>query len=252
MRFQTELVPARLIRRYNRFLADAVLEADGREVTAHCPNPGAMLGLKDAGARIWLEPNDDPRRKLRFAWRLVELEGGHLAGIDTSVPNRVVKEALTARAVPELATYSGVRPEVKYGAASRVDFLLTEPGLPDAYVEVKNVHLRREGDLAEFPDCVTARGAKHLAELASMVAAGHRAVMFYVVQRTDCARLAMAGDLDPRYADAFDAARAAGVEVVCYDCAIARDKVTLRNPLPLASDLRAVHGSGGAGWRNPA
>jgi len=226
MRFPTPLVPARLVRRYNRFLADAVLDG-GAAVTAHCPNPGAMLGLAAPGTRIWLEPNDDPGRKLRWGWRLVELPGGHWAGIDTAVPNRVVGEGLRARAVPALAAYGGVRAEVRYGTASRVDFLLTEPGLPDAYVEVKNVHLRRSGDWAEFPDCVTARGARHLAELSAMVAAGHRAVMLYLVQRTDCARLRMAADLDPAYARAFAAARAAGVEMLCFGTSIDTGGVAL-------------------------
>ncbi|MEL6206880.1 MAG: DNA/RNA nuclease SfsA [Pseudomonadota bacterium] len=232
MRFPTPLVPARLVRRYNRFLADAVLDT-GEEVTAHCPNPGSMMGLKEPGLRIWLEPNDDPKRKLKYGWRLVELPGGHWSGIDTAVPNRVVKEALAARAVPKLARYSTVRAEVTYGRASRVDFLLTEPGLPDAYVEVKNVHLRREGDWAEFPDSVTTRGAKHLAELSEMVRAGHRAVMLYLVQRTDCARLRMAADLDPGYCAGFDAARAAGVEMICHGTVIDRASVAIGRELPV-------------------
>ncbi|MEM1067174.1 MAG: DNA/RNA nuclease SfsA, partial [Pseudomonadota bacterium] len=142
MRFPTPLVPGRLIRRYNRFLSDVVLES-GQAVVAHCPNPGSMMGLKDEGLRVWLEPNDDPKRKLKYGWRLVELGAGHWSGIDTGVPNRVVREALEARAVPELAEYATVRPEVKFGEKSRVDFLLRQAGLPDAYVEVKNVHLRR-------------------------------------------------------------------------------------------------------------
>ncbi len=232
MRFGTPLVPARLIRRYKRFLADAEL-ATGEIVTVHCPNPGSMMGLAAPGTRIWLEPNDDPKRKLRYGWRLVELGAGHWSGIDTAVPNRIVKEALAARAIPALAAYDHVRPEVLYGEASRVDFLLAGPGLPDAYVEVKNVHLRRQGDLAEFPDSVTARGARHLAELARMAAEGHRAVMLYVVQRTDCARLAMAADLDPAYAAAFDAARAAGVEMLCHGTAIDPGGVTLGPALPV-------------------
>src|SRR6056297_2375501 len=169
MRFQTPLRPGRLVRRYKRFLADVVLD-DGREVTAHCANPGAMLGVADPGARVWLEPNDDPKRKLKFAWRLSELAGGHLAGIDTAVPNRVVGEALAARRIPDFAAYETIRPEVRYAAASRVDFLASGPGLPDAYIEVKNVHLCRAGDLAEFPDSVTARGARHMTDLAAMVA----------------------------------------------------------------------------------
>jgi len=234
MRFQTPLVPARLVRRYNRFLADAVLEADGRAVTAHCPNPGAMLGLNAPGARIWLEPNDDPKRKLRFGWRLVELPGGHRAGIDTAVPNRIVAEALAAKAIPALAGYRTVRPEMRYAARSRVDFLLTEPGRPDCYVEVKNVHLRRRGDWAEFPDCVTARGTKHLRDLSGMVAEGHRAVMLYVVQRTDCRRLRMAADLDPAYAAGFAAARAAGVEMLCFGTRIDTRGVALAEPLAVA------------------
>lgn len=228
MRFQTPLVPARLIRRYKRFLADMVIEADGRQITAHCPNPGAMIGLAEPGARCWLEPNNDPRRKLDHAWRLVELPGGHLAGIDTMVPNRVVAEALQAKAIAPLAQYTAFRPEVRYGARSRVDFLLTAPGLPDAWVEVKNVHLRRAGDWAEFPDCVTSRGARHLGDLAARVAAGDRAVMIYLVQRTDCARLRIAADLDPGYARAFDTARAAGVEMLALTTAISQDGVEAR------------------------
>lgn len=234
MRFQTPLIPGRLIRRYNRFLSDIRLE-DGEVVKAHCPNPGAMLGLKDEGLKVWLEPNDDPKKKLKYGWRLVEFENGHWAGIDTSVPNRVVKEALMAGQVTQLSAYKTVRPEVKYGQNSRVDFLLTQEGLPDAYVEVKNAHLLREDDWAEFPDSVTTRGAKHLAELSDMVAQGHRAVMLYLVQRTDCARIKMAADLDPAYAAAFAKAHAAGVEMLCYDTTISTYGVQLARPLPVVT-----------------
>ncbi len=244
MRFPTPLVPARLVRRYKRFLADVVLEADGREAVAHCPNPGSMIGLAEPGMRVWLEPNDDPRKKLKFGWRLVELPGGHWSGIDTAVPNRVVGEALRDRAIIELADYGGVRPEVRYGTRSRVDFLLQEAGLPDAYVEVKNVHLRREGDWAEFPDCVTARGARHLDELAAMVAEGHRAVMVYLVQRSDCARFRLAADLDPGYAAAFARARAAGVEAVCYGTRIDLGGVTLGPALEIADQAIPARSGG--------
>lgn len=234
MRFPTPLVRGRLLRRYNRFLADVALP-DGREVTAHCPNPGSMMGLCDPGTVVWLEPNEDPRRKLRWGWRLVELPGGHWAGIDTAVPNRVVAEALAAGGVPALAGYDSVRPEVRYGTRSRVDFLLRGSGRPDVYVEVKNVHLRREGDWAEFPDSVTARGTRHLGDLAAMVTTGARAVMLYVVQRTDCARMRLAADLDPAYAAAFAAAHAAGVEMLCHATAIDPGGVQLAGPLPVAA-----------------
>ncbi|MBT0957345.1 DNA/RNA nuclease SfsA [Alphaproteobacteria bacterium KMM 3653] len=236
MRFQTPLVPARLLRRYKRFLADVELQS-GVVVVAHCPNPGSMMGLKDEGARVWLEPNDDPKKKLKYGWRLVEVAGGHFAGIDAGSANGVVAEALQSGAVPELAGYEGLRREVKYGQNSRIDFLLSQPGLPDAYVEVKSVTLRRGGDLAEFPDSVTARGAKHLAELAAMAQAGQRAVMFYLIQRTDCAAFDLAGDIDPAYAAAFAKARLAGVEVLCYACRIDPLSVSLGRSVPLAPGL---------------
>jgi len=237
MEFAKPLMRATLLRRYKRFLADATLEG-GATVTAHCANPGSMMGLNAPGLPIWLEPNDDPARKLRYSWKLAELPNGHWAGIDTGTPNRVAAEALRARAIPELAAYGHVRAEVRYGAASRVDFLLTEPALPDAYVEVKNVHLRRTGDWAEFPDSVTARGARHLDELGNMAERGARAVMLYVIQRTDCARMAMAADLDPAYAAAFLRARARGVEALAWVCAISPQGVRLSHPAPVRDAVR--------------
>lgn len=232
MRFQTPLVPARLLRRYKRFLADMVLE-DGTEVTAHCPNPGSMMGLAEPGARCWLEPAP-PGRKLPYGWRLVELGRGHWAGIDATLPNRVVGAALRAGRIAPLAGYPQVRAEVRYGARSRVDFLL-EGLAGQAWVEVKNVHLRRDGDWAEFPDCVTERGARHLAELSAMAGQGARAVLLYLVQRTDCARLRLAADLDPGYVRAAAAARAAGVEFLAYGTRISPAGVDLGDQLPVAA-----------------
>lgn len=234
MRFQTPLVPARLIRRYKRFLADCRLE-DGCEVTAHCANPGSMLGLAEPGMRVWLEPNDDPARKLKFGWRLVEHQSGHFTCVDTSVPNRALRAALQERRVGPLAGYGTVRPEVKYGANSRIDFRLSEPGLRDAWVEVKSVTLNRRPGLAEFPDCVTARGTRHLAELSGMARQGHRAVMLYLVQRTDCHRFDLARDLDPAYGAAFDAAIARGVETLCFGTTITPEGVELGAPLEIVT-----------------
>ncbi|MCH2094187.1 MAG: DNA/RNA nuclease SfsA [Rhodobacteraceae bacterium] len=230
MQFQTPLIPATLIRRYKRFLADCRLD-DGREVTAHCANPGSMLGLADPGLRIWLEPNDDPKKKLKYGWRLVEHATGHFTGVDTGVPNRMLRAALQAGQVTGLAGYDSLRTEVKYGTQSRIDFLLTGAGRADAYVEVKSVTLSRQVGLAEFPDSVTARGAKHLNELTEMVRQGHRAVMLYLVQRTDCDRFDLARDLDPTYAKAFSTAQQAGVEALCFDCMITPMAVTLGREL---------------------
>jgi len=230
MRFQTPLEPARLIRRYKRFLADIRLEADGREVTAHCANPGSMMGLAEEGMRIWVEPNEDPKKKLKYGWRLVDHENGHFTGVDTSVPNRALKAALTAKEVPGLVA-PVVRAEVKYGAASRIDFLLTGAG-PDTFVEVKSVTLAREAGLAEFPDSVTARGLKHLEELSKVARDGGRAVMFYLVQRTDCTRVTIAGDIDPAYAAGLKRARSVGVEVMAMDCRITPQEIALGRELP--------------------
>ena len=233
MDYARPLIRATLVKRYKRFLAGDTLP-DGSGATAHCANPGAMTGLAEAGMTVWLEPNDDPKRKLRYSWKLAEIDGA-LIGIDTALPNKVVGEALRARAVPELAAYGTVRGEVKYGENSRVDFLLKEAGLPDCYVEVKSANLSRRAGLVEFPDTVTKRGAKHMAELSAMVAQGHRAVVLYLVQRTDCAEFALADDIDPAYSAASSAARAAGVEPLCYRADLTLKGARFGQPLPIAA-----------------
>ena len=232
MQFQTPLLRARLVRRYKRFLADVVLE-DGREVTAHCGNPGAMTGLKDEGLPVWVEANNDPKRKLRFSWKLVELPNQNWACVDTNLPNAVVDEALQEKRINKLADYQNIRREVKYGKNSRIDFLLAGEGRPACYVEVKAVTLLRKSGLAEFPDSVTERGAKHLGELINMVKEGHRAVMLYVVHRTDCDQFKIAADIDANYAQLFDQACSVGVEMLCYDTVISAKAVSLGKPLPV-------------------
>lgn len=232
MKFSSPLHRATLIRRYKRFLADVCL-ADGTKVTAHCPNPGSMIGMRDPGLTVWLEKNDDPKKKLKYGWRLAELDDATMVGVDTSLPNRIVGEALTQKKIQPLAKYANCRPEVKYSLNSRIDFLLSGAELPDAYVEVKSVTLSREPGIAEFPDSVTARGAKHLGDLSQMVAQGNRAVMVYLVQRTDCTSFRLARDLDPAYSDAFSGAKAAGVETLCYGTQITPAGIVITNPLPI-------------------
>jgi sugar fermentation stimulation protein A len=235
MDFPGPLIPATLIKRYKRFLADCRLE-DGTEITAHCANPGSMMGLNMPGLRVHLSYSDDPKRKLRYSLQLVELPGAdhpvHIA-INTSNPNKIAAEAIIAGQIAELAGYGAMRREVKYGRNSRIDLLLSDEGRPDCYVEIKNVHLLRAPGLAEFPDSVTTRGAKHLGELADMVAAGHRAVMLYVIQRGDCDQLAFAADLDPGYATAFSEATARGVEALAYRCAVGPAGVTIDRSIPI-------------------
>ena len=220
----------RLVARYKRFFADVLLD-DGTALTAHCPNPGSMLGLNAPGMGVWLSRSDAPKRKLAWTLELME-DGAGLVGVNTMQPNRLVAEALAADAIPELVGYDVHRREVRFGAASRVDFMLTEPDRPPAYLEVKNCHLRRGGTLAEFPDCVAARSSKHLRELAGEVARGNRAVQLFVVQRTDCEAFSACADLDPTYAAGLEAAADAGVEVLVYACDISPDAVTIARRLP--------------------
>jgi sugar fermentation stimulation protein A len=233
MRWPAPLIPGRLVRRYKRFLADVVLNGAG-EVTVHCPNPGRMVGLDSPGTRVWVSRAANPARALPLTLELVEADGG-LVGINTIHPNRLVEEAIVAGSIPELQDYEVIRREVRYDERCRIDLLLQHDGRPDCFVEVKNVHLKRTAG-AEFPDAVTARGAKHLGALARQVAAGARAVVVFVVQRTDCADFRIAADIDPVYAAGFRAALEAGVEAACYACEVSLDGVRLARPLPILPD----------------
>jgi sugar fermentation stimulation protein A len=230
MRFPSPLARGRLLQRYKRFFADVELDAGG-VVTAHVANPGAMLGLNAPGLPVWLSRSDSPTRKLAHTLELVEADGG-MVGVNTLHPNRLVAEALADRRIGELAGYEEVRREVRYGASSRVDFLLTSGGRPPCWLEVKNCHFRREGDLAEFPDCVAARSLKHLGELEQRVAAGERAVMLFVIQRSDCARFAACADLDPAYAAGLARAAAMGVEVLAFACELSPQEIRLGKAIP--------------------
>jgi sugar fermentation stimulation protein A len=235
MRFPSPLQRGRLVQRYKRFFADVRLD-DGALVTAHCPNPGAMLGLAAPGLPVWVSTSADPKRRLAHTLELVEADlgrGTRLVGVNTGHPNRLVAEAIAGARIAELDGYPEVRREVRYGVASRVDFLLACARRGLCYVEVKNVHLMRVPGRAEFPDCRTERGAKHLGELATMAAAGHRAVMFYLIQRADAEAFSLAEDLDPAYAAAFAAARGAGVQALAYGCRISPEAIALEAPIPI-------------------
>ncbi|TVQ31633.1 MAG: DNA/RNA nuclease SfsA [Geminicoccaceae bacterium] len=228
------LTEGRLVRRYKRFLADVEL-AGGEVVTVHCPNPGRMAGLDAAGARVWLKPAP-AGRKLPFGLELVEADGVWV-GINTGHPNGLVREALALGAIAELRGYASVRAEVRYGSErSRIDFLLEDPGRPPCWVEIKNVHWK-VGRFARFPDAVTSRGAKHARELAARVSIGERAVLLYVIQREDCEVFGLADRTDPAYAAACRQAKAAGVEILAYACAVRPDTIRLERPLPV--DLQA-------------
>ena len=234
MRYGGPLLRGTLLRRYKRFFADAVLDS-GETVTAHCPNPGSMLSVNQPGSEVWLTRAEGARRSLAYRWELIRV-GNALVGINTCRPNSLVSEALAHGRIPRLSGYTSVRREVRYGRNSRIDLLLDSPDRPTCLVEVKNVTLKRGfGDLTpvEFPDAITVRGAKHLAELAEAAKRGDRAVMLYVAQRPDANRLAFASDLDPEYARGVRAAASAGVESWCYRCHVDVDEVRVEQEIPV-------------------
>jgi sugar fermentation stimulation protein A len=235
MQFSAPLLPGTLIQRYKRFLADVRLDG-GETVTATCPNTGSMMGLTTPGARVWLSTSDSPTRKYRHTWEMVEADLGRgpgLVGINTGHPNKLVAEAIEAGRIGALKGYGTLRREVKYGRNSRIDILLEDARKPACYVEIKNVHMMRRAGLAEFPDSVTERGAKHLAEMADMVTEGRRAVMVFLIQRADATRLALARDVDPGYGEAFDAAAAAGVEAIAVRCRLSTASIEVDRAVPI-------------------
>lgn len=229
MLFKSPLISGILIKRYKRFLADIKLD-DGTEVTVHCANPGAMMGITIPGSKVLLSKSDNPKRKLPLTWEMVEIDGVWI-GVNTSNPNAIVYQALLHNQIPALSGYKNIQPEVKYGKNSRIDFLLTDGPTQMCLVEVKNVHLIRSENIAEFPDCVTARGAKHQQELLEQVQNGVRCVVLYVVQRGDAKFFKVANDLDKVYGQAALKAYKCGVEMLAYSCDMSNQGINLKQQL---------------------
>ena len=220
------LLKAKLIRRYQRFLADAKL-VDGSIITAHCPNTGAMTGCMQSDGIIWLSQNHNPKRKYAYTWELSQMPNS-LVGINTLNANRLVKPALMQGAIPEITTRGIVKPEAAIGA-SRLDFMVSGPE-NTAYIEVKNCTLVREG-VASFPDAVTLRGQKHLQELMALACKGYESVIFYLIQRKDAHIFRPAYDIDPEYAALLQKAYNGGVKIIAYDTVIDSDKIVLGRSL---------------------
>ena len=233
MHLPVPLYPGRLLRRYQRFLADVELE-NGQIVVAHCPNSGSMKGCNAPGSQVLLSRSLNPTRKLPFTWELL-LVGQYWVGINTLLPNRLVREAIEHDVIPELMGYDSVRTEVPYGSErSRIDLLL-ERGGERCFVEVKNVTLV-EGEWALFPDAVTLRGQKHLRELMSIVQLGGRGVIFFVVQRGDGDTVAPADGIDPEYGRLLRLALASGVEALAYRAEVSPEEIRLTKRLPVLVD----------------
>lgn len=236
MQFATPLLRGRLIKRYKRFLADVVLDT-GETITAACPNTGTMLGLTTPGLVVWLSTSTSVTRKYPHTLEIIDREDVGLIGINTAHPNRLVEDALKAKLIPALDGYARLRREVKYGENSRIDLLLETEGKVPCYVEVKNVTLFRQPQLAEFPDCRTERGEKHLREMTEMVRLGCRAVMVYCIQGGTPSAFSLTPDLDQRYFNSFRAAKAAGVEALALTCHVSPDRIEITGQVPMLDAL---------------
>ena len=232
MKFDPPLIPAILVRRYKRFLADVRLN-NGEVLTVHTPNTGSMLGCAEPGTRIWLRDSANPTRKYRYSWELASTLDGTLVGVNTHLANRLVEEAIEQGVIPGLQGYPQLRREVKYGQGSRVDLLLSAPGRADCYVEVKNVTALAEDDCAIFPDAPTERGRKHLRELAAMVRAGYRAVLLLHVARDDVQRFRAAAEIDPAYADLLLEVQQQGVEVAAWVSQVSPESIGIARSIPV-------------------
>ncbi|WP_428026210.1 DNA/RNA nuclease SfsA [Arcobacter sp.] len=220
-----KLYNASLVKRYKRFLADIVLE-NGEEVTAHVPNSGAMTSCIEPNCEVWVSFHDNPKRKLKYTLELTKMDDV-LICTNTGVANKIAIEAIENGTIKELQGYSSLKPEQKYGVNSRIDILLENED-EKCYVEIKSVSLKLSNHLA-FPDAVTTRGKKHLDELVSMVKQGHRAVMLYIIQRTDKLPFKIADEIDKKYNDALIEARKKGVEVLVYQSEISKEEIKIKN-----------------------
>ena len=234
MKFSNKLIKAKFVKRYKRFFSDHILE-NGQLVIAHCPNTGAMTGVAKEGITSWLSQSDDPKRKLKWTWELTQ-EKKTIVGVNTHNPNKIIQEAINNKEIKELLNYKTLKGEVKYGVNSKIDIFLQDDNKVDCYVEIKNVHLSRKKNLAEFPDGITSRGTKHLKELAIVAQAGGRAVMLYLIQRNDCNYFKIAADIDVEYGKAFLEAINAGVEVICIDTILSTTSINIGKNIKLLNN----------------
>ena len=225
MKFTNSLIKGKLIKRYKRFFVD--IEYKNRIITAHCPNPGSMMGLLDKGSNIWFSESTNPKRKLKFTLEIIEINKT-LVGINTQLTNKLILEALREKKIKNLAQYDNISTEVNFTDKTRFDFLISNNN-EKCFLEIKNVTLARKKGIAEFPDSITSRGTKHLKELISAKKKGFECYILYLIQREDCRSFKIAKDIDEKYKIAFDEAVKNDVKILCYDCKLTNEEIKLRN-----------------------
>ena len=219
MKFKNRLLQGNLIKRYKRFFVD--IKYKNKTITAHCPNSGSMMGLLSSGNNVWFSTSENPKRKLKYTFQIVE-SNGKMVGINTHITNKIVLESLKEKKI--------IRTEVKFTKNTRFDFLLSNNN-HRCFLEVKNVTLMRKKNVAEFPDAITERGTKHLEELINAKKEGYQSYILYLIQRDDCKYFKIANDIDEKYKIAFDKAIKSGVKVLCYDCKLNNEEIRINNQI---------------------
>ena len=227
MKFNETLIAGEFIKRYKRFFVDVKIGKE--EVVAHCPNTGSMMGLIKKGNKVWLSKSNNPKRKLKYTLQIIEDQKTKV-GINTHLTNRIVFDALSKRKIKNFKNLDKIQQEVKFGKNTRFDFLITEKD-KKTFIEVKNVTLSRQSDIAEFPDAVTSRGLKHIQELLKARKKGFEIYLFFVIQRNDCSKFELAKDIDPEYCELLLKAVKKNLKILCYDCKFSTKGIKLNREI---------------------
>ena len=227
MNFENKLISGIFIKRYKRFFVDVQIE--NKLVTAHCPNTGSMLGLLNEGNKVWLTKSDNPNRKLKYTLQIIE-DNKSKVGVNTHLTNKIVLNALENNLIKEFSKDIKIKPEVRFGESTRFDFLISKKNYK-AFIEVKNVTLKRKPKIAEFPDAITSRGAKHINELIKASKKGYKIYIAFIIQREDCDQLSIASDIDPEYSQILSKAIRNKLKVLCYDCKFSSKGIKLNKKI---------------------
>ena len=227
MKFKERLLQGTLIKRYKRFFVD--IKYQNKTITAHCPNSGSMMGLLKLGNSVWFTQSNDPKRKLKYTLQMISINE-KLVGINTQLTNKIVLEALEKKKIKSLISFTNIKSEAKFSDNTRFDFLISN-NKEKCFLEVKNVTLLRQDNIAEFPDAITSRGTKHLKELIKAKRKGYESYMLYLIQRDDCNFFKIANDIDEEYKNTFDEALNNGVKMLCYDCKLNNEEIIINNQI---------------------
>ena len=231
MKFKERLLQGTLIKRYKRFFVD--INYDNKVITGHCPNTGSMMGLLSKGNKVWFSKSENPKRKLKYTLELIEVNK-KIIGINTLLTNKIVYEALKQKKIKELNKFDNIKNEVRFNENTRFDFLLSNQK-EKCFLEVKNVTLIKNNNIAEFPDAVTSRGAKHLNQLIKAKKKGYKVYMLYLVQIEGCDSFKIADDIDREYKIMFDKALKNGIKILCYDCKLNNEEIKLNKQIEYES-----------------